>query len=106
MSLINCPECGTEVSDQAEKCPKCAYPITNNPTNLDVPQLIELTNKKYKIQKIYIILLLVIGFLITGATMNTNPDLQTIGQGIGLFCILGSIIWAIIVKIQIWWNHR
>jgi uncharacterized membrane protein YvbJ len=27
MALIHCPECGTEVSDKAEKCPKCAYPI-------------------------------------------------------------------------------
>ena len=27
MALIKCPECGTEVSDKAEKCPKCAYPI-------------------------------------------------------------------------------
>ena len=27
MALINCPECKNEVSDKAEKCPKCAYPI-------------------------------------------------------------------------------
>ena len=27
MALINCPECKTEVSDKADKCPKCAYPI-------------------------------------------------------------------------------
>jgi ribosomal protein L40E len=27
MALINCPECETEVSDKAEKCPKCHYPI-------------------------------------------------------------------------------
>ena len=27
MALIACPECGTEVSDKAEKCPKCAYPL-------------------------------------------------------------------------------
>jgi ribosomal protein L7/L12 len=27
MSLIPCPECGSQVSDKAEKCPKCAYPI-------------------------------------------------------------------------------
>ena len=27
MALIKCPECGTEVSDKAEKCPKCAYPL-------------------------------------------------------------------------------
>lgn len=27
MALIRCPECGTEVSDKAMACPKCAYPI-------------------------------------------------------------------------------
>ncbi len=27
MALITCPECGSEVSDKADKCPKCAYPI-------------------------------------------------------------------------------
>ena len=27
MALIKCPECGTEVSSLAEKCPKCAYPL-------------------------------------------------------------------------------
>ena len=27
MALIRCPECSTEVSDKADKCPKCAYPI-------------------------------------------------------------------------------
>ncbi len=27
MALIKCPECGTEVSDKAMTCPKCAYPI-------------------------------------------------------------------------------
>ena len=27
MALIKCPECGTEVSDKAKACPRCAYPI-------------------------------------------------------------------------------
>lgn len=27
MSLINCPECNTAVSQAATQCPKCAYPI-------------------------------------------------------------------------------
>lgn len=27
MALINCPDCGTEVSDAADACPKCARPI-------------------------------------------------------------------------------
>jgi hypothetical protein len=29
MALIKCPECAKEVSDKAEKCPSCAYPIAS-----------------------------------------------------------------------------
>lgn len=28
MALINCPECGKEISDSAEKCIHCGYEIT------------------------------------------------------------------------------
>ncbi len=28
MSLINCPECGHEISDLAAACPQCGMPIT------------------------------------------------------------------------------
>lgn len=27
MPLVKCPDCGTEVSDQADACPKCARPM-------------------------------------------------------------------------------
>ena len=30
MALIKCPECGKEVSDQAESCPNCGYGIRKN----------------------------------------------------------------------------
>lgn len=32
MALINCPECGTRVSDTAMSCPSCGYPI-NKPVS-------------------------------------------------------------------------
>jgi hypothetical protein len=28
MALINCPECGNQVSDKASSCPKCGHPIS------------------------------------------------------------------------------
>jgi DNA-directed RNA polymerase subunit RPC12/RpoP len=31
MALIKCPDCGTEVSDAAAACPKCARPISAKP---------------------------------------------------------------------------
>lgn len=27
MAIINCPECGKEISDKAEKCVHCGYPL-------------------------------------------------------------------------------
>tara|TARA_R110002096_G_C14363751_1_gene704194 strand:+ start:104 stop:304 length:201 start_codon:yes stop_codon:yes gene_type:complete len=33
MAIINCPECNNNVSDKAEKCPKCAYPIKKAESN-------------------------------------------------------------------------
>ena len=28
MALIECPECGQNVSDRANACPNCGYPIS------------------------------------------------------------------------------
>lgn len=36
MALTSCPECGTEVSDQAKQCPKCAYPFREDPSSITV----------------------------------------------------------------------
>ena len=33
MSLIKCPECGKEISNQAESCPNCGYPLKNIKSN-------------------------------------------------------------------------
>ena len=30
MSLINCPECKNEISNKAEMCPNCGYPISKD----------------------------------------------------------------------------
>lgn len=30
MSMINCPECGAEISDSAKNCPECGYPISKS----------------------------------------------------------------------------
>ncbi len=30
MALINCPECGTEVSSKADSCPQCGHPINTS----------------------------------------------------------------------------
>ena len=34
MALIKCPDCLHEVSDKAELCPNCAYPIAKSITSV------------------------------------------------------------------------
>lgn len=34
MALINCPECGKEISDKAASCPNCGLPIEKMPREL------------------------------------------------------------------------
>ncbi len=31
MSMINCPECGKEISDKADTCPNCGCPLKSSP---------------------------------------------------------------------------
>jgi hypothetical protein len=43
MSLIKCPDCGAEVSDRAQTCPKCAFPLNQPP---DAPRKPKKQSKK------------------------------------------------------------
>ena len=33
MAMIECPECGRMVSDEATTCPECGYPVGGHPRN-------------------------------------------------------------------------
>lgn len=37
MALIQCPECGKQVSDQAMACPECAYPLNKERSGTSLP---------------------------------------------------------------------
>ncbi len=41
MSLISCPDCGTEVSEFAKKCPNCSCPIYKLKSNITAPSNVE-----------------------------------------------------------------
>lgn len=43
MAIINCSECGSNISDKAEKCPHCG-----NPINISQPQKVEVTSAPNK----------------------------------------------------------
>ncbi len=66
MALINCPECGKEISDQAESCPNCGYPIQTKLNEALQPQPVEVTGVKLRKldKKKKIILFSILGLLL------------------------------------------
>jgi hypothetical protein len=46
MPLVECPECGTEVSSLAAACPKCAFPIASALAKRGHPQAAERISKE------------------------------------------------------------
>lgn len=76
MALINCPECGKEISDKVKACPHCGYPFDEKSEN--IPQQVEvtsvkLTNKKVN-KKVLIsaMLVIVIGVICTIVVQMSN----------------------------------
>ena len=41
MSIINCPECGYEISDKSIECIKCGYPLNPKKSNHSPENIIE-----------------------------------------------------------------
>ena len=35
MAILDCPECGGDLSTEAESCPHCGYVLNPRPTSLD-----------------------------------------------------------------------
>lgn len=101
MAIINCPECDTKISDKAEKCPKCAYPISCTQTQEKI-QTIELTSKKYKKEMIFAVIATIIGIIIMVSTASEGSDWASFG---GLLMFVG-IVCLFVVKIKVWWHHK
>lgn len=65
MALIKCPECNSDISDQAEKCPKCGY-------ELKTPNEPEKKEKKFKGKVDYKYIILGLLIVVVGFYMLNN----------------------------------
>lgn len=102
MAIIKCPECKTEVSDKAEKCLKCAFPINEKPVNVKA-QTIELTSKRFKKQQLIAAAVTFIGvFIMVMSSVNNSSG----GSTFGALLMFGGLIWSVVVRTKIWWHHK
>jgi len=97
MALVNCEECGSQVSDRAAACPKCGCPIGSKAEPEEhEPVEIEQTGKNYKLG------MLVGGAVFLGGILflakSDNPAVGIALTGIGAVAY-------IVAKLGAWWDN-
>ena len=101
MALITCLDCGKRVSSRAESCPNCGAPIGGEENNdKPVKVLVERTGKNLKGQMVICWMAFVLG-IITVFSAKETGDRQ-----IGVWIILGTIVWYVVIKLSVWWHHE
>ena len=108
MALINCPECGKQVSDAAAACPGCAYPLSQatqqQPKPKQAPKetvvTTQRTSKKWKLMQLIGALLLIIGVISLIAGANSNEP-----SAAGMPMIVIGILLFIVARAGSWWCH-
>ena len=95
MALINCDECGFELSDKASACPKCGNPISSNENNRQTLTVQE-TSKDLKLKLVIGMVVVFLGMIIA----------QYVNKTLGFIIALCGLIYMFVVKVSIWWNHK
>jgi len=105
MALIECPECGKQVSDQAESCPNCGYPLRGQADVVSGRQVrtVERTAKRFKAHILLSTLMLLAGvFWLVGSC--SAPEGQKPSPW-ALLLLFGGLVWLLAARISAWWHH-
>lgn len=96
MALIECPECGREVSDRAKACPKCACPVGRQ------VQTVERTGKAWKLVQLVGAGVSILATVWTVAKLSGSPEATAGPQMVGILLGLAAFI---VGRIGAWWFH-
>lgn len=110
MALIQCPDCGKQVSDAVTACIGCGRPLRSSaapsgpqPGSEQRPALIEQTSKSYKGQQLLAITGFCFGFVLTFFIGGlSDPNAATF---VGVVVLLISTLLMINAKLGAWWHH-
>ena len=101
MALYSCPECGKQVSSQANKCPHCGYPMqsveemqndkiyTNQPVenSQDIPSIG---------LNILSFLIPIVGLILFCVNISAKPKKA---KSIGIWALIGFVLGLIVVSL-------
>ncbi len=110
MALVKCKECGKKVSNKAEVCVECGYPLNKKKSSEEVVTL-QKTKKSLKLQLLLSKFMIIVGYLIVALLVSMHyfsiHSKEALINGV-LAGVLGAIPGAIfygVTKVNVWWNH-
>lgn len=98
MAIIQCPECGHKVSDAAQACPSCAYPIAAPPHSK--PTTIQATGKTWKELQLLSGLAFAIGIVWLFISVSIGTVSST-----ALFLSIIGFTGYLVGRVGAWWHH-
>jgi uncharacterized membrane protein YvbJ len=104
MSLIRCPKCSSQISEEAENCPKCGYPIS---PMAKLKWALQPTKQKKSIietHSIYAWLIIILGFIVV-IVLPYESEGSIVGRAFGTALILVGVVWEFIIGLERWWSH-
>jgi hypothetical protein len=109
MSLINCSECGKEVSSKAPACLGCGSPIAKDTesagSGVDHLTTIQGTSKSLKLQSAIAGTIFVIGGVMVWVAVSNDTSGMGASSPIGALLLAVGLAWTIIVRVRKWWHH-
>ena len=92
MALIECPECGLEVSSNALACPTCAYPVATGTPSEPVRAVAPRKMRDRAMLAVQIGARLFVGVMLIVAGVEWTPEDASIAATIGGILVAGSAI--------------
>ena len=99
MSLINCPECKREISDQTISCPHCGYPMR-------LVTIVGDPDKKWKMVQLFSGIIMLFGLIAVAAECSAVASGEHGSPGIGIILLCLGLLSFLIGRVGAWWNHR
>lgn len=108
MALIECPDCGKQVSDAAATCIGCGRPLRGVAASpapagtREAPMLIEASSKKYKSAMLLGLACLPAGFIVA---MLGGAAHSGLFAAFGFLIMIIGVVWFFINLVARWYHH-
>ena len=99
--LVECPDCGGQVSDAAPSCPSCGQPVRRAPQPEPL-QTIEQTAKRWKAIQAVGVAAVLVSTVSCAATMSKGGASLTVSI-LGMLGGLGLLLFG---RACAWWHQR